>query len=295
MPSNYPGTLDVLTNPAPTDPLASVTVPHSTQHTNINDIIEAIQAKLGIGTSAPVAGSVFGDNGVGGSLWRQIANGDIATAAAIALSKLAPGSSGLLKSNGTAISAGNLLVNADVASNTISGDKITTSTLDAVKITPGTVRTEQIQDGGVFTADLADGAVTTAKLAARAATSYGFLPWTTGTSYGPGGVIYSGGGIGVGGLIPGASVIISIVNVAIYDSVLTAILNVGTSVDIVTALNLGNASATVAVANAVIPMTSALVHGATATSHTYYPLTYANAGTHGLYSTQLHTLIVLHR
>src|SRR5688572_18417672 len=55
MPSNYPGALDVLTNPLGTDQLSSPS--HSGQHTNANDALEAIEAELGIdpaGASATV-------------------------------------------------------------------------------------------------------------------------------------------------------------------------------------------------------------------------------------------------
>jgi hypothetical protein len=47
MATNYPGALDSLTNPTATDTLDSVTVPHASQHTDINDAVEAIEAELG--------------------------------------------------------------------------------------------------------------------------------------------------------------------------------------------------------------------------------------------------------
>lgn len=59
MASNYPGALDNLTNPAPTDTQA--TVSHAAQHANANDAIEAIQAELGVdpaGTAATVAARI---------------------------------------------------------------------------------------------------------------------------------------------------------------------------------------------------------------------------------------------
>ncbi len=58
MTTAYPGALDSLTNPTPTDKLNSATVRHTDQHANANDAIEAIQATLGInpqGASATVA------------------------------------------------------------------------------------------------------------------------------------------------------------------------------------------------------------------------------------------------
>ena len=58
MASSYPGGLDAFSNPAASDALDSVSVPHHTQHANANDAIEAIQAALGLnpqGGSATVA------------------------------------------------------------------------------------------------------------------------------------------------------------------------------------------------------------------------------------------------
>jgi hypothetical protein len=48
MATQYPNSLDVLINPTSTDTLSSVTVPHSDQHANANDAIEAIQTVLGV-------------------------------------------------------------------------------------------------------------------------------------------------------------------------------------------------------------------------------------------------------
>jgi hypothetical protein len=47
MATNYPSSLDSLTNPTATDTLDSATVPHASQHTDINDAVEAIEAELG--------------------------------------------------------------------------------------------------------------------------------------------------------------------------------------------------------------------------------------------------------
>jgi hypothetical protein len=48
MATSYPNGLDNFTNPTSEDKLDSATVPHSVQHTNANDAIEAIQAELGL-------------------------------------------------------------------------------------------------------------------------------------------------------------------------------------------------------------------------------------------------------
>lgn len=45
MATNYPGALDLLTNPLATDQMDNP--PHATQHADANDAIEAIQLELG--------------------------------------------------------------------------------------------------------------------------------------------------------------------------------------------------------------------------------------------------------
>lgn len=52
MPINFPVTLDDFTNPTPSDDLNTPAVLHSTQHANINDAVEALQAKVGVDSSA---------------------------------------------------------------------------------------------------------------------------------------------------------------------------------------------------------------------------------------------------
>jgi len=63
--TNFPTSLDALTNPSGTDSVA--TVSHSSQHTNANDAIEAIETKVGIGASTAVTNSVFAGTGAGTS------------------------------------------------------------------------------------------------------------------------------------------------------------------------------------------------------------------------------------
>lgn len=50
MATNFPTSLDSLTNPQSTDPLTSPS--HADQHANANDAIEALQVKVGINNSA---------------------------------------------------------------------------------------------------------------------------------------------------------------------------------------------------------------------------------------------------
>ena len=65
MASNFPTSLDALTNPAATDPVTSPS--HSAQHTNINDIAEAIEAKVGIDSSAVTTSHDYKLSGVTGT------------------------------------------------------------------------------------------------------------------------------------------------------------------------------------------------------------------------------------
>ncbi len=48
MPTSYPDALDAFVNPGASDNLDSITVPHATQHANINDAVEAVEAELGL-------------------------------------------------------------------------------------------------------------------------------------------------------------------------------------------------------------------------------------------------------
>ena len=50
MATNYPNSLDTLTNPSGTDSLSSPS--HAQQHSNANDAIEALEAKVGVTGSA---------------------------------------------------------------------------------------------------------------------------------------------------------------------------------------------------------------------------------------------------
>jgi len=52
MASNFPSSLDDFTNPTAQDSLNSDTVPHADQHANLNDAVEALQAKVGANSSA---------------------------------------------------------------------------------------------------------------------------------------------------------------------------------------------------------------------------------------------------
>src|SRR3990167_3196718 len=50
MATSYPTSLDSLTNPTATDPVTNPS--HATQHANANDALEALEAKVGVDSSA---------------------------------------------------------------------------------------------------------------------------------------------------------------------------------------------------------------------------------------------------
>lgn len=74
MASNYPGSLDSLTNPTAADTLNSATVPHADQHANANDAIEAIEATLGINPQGGSATVVARLNALDGTVSGKVAS-----------------------------------------------------------------------------------------------------------------------------------------------------------------------------------------------------------------------------
>lgn len=71
--ANFPVSLDNFTNPTITDNLNNPS--HFLQHADANDAIEALEAKVGIGTAtaaSATAGQVFMADGGGTSLWSTI-------------------------------------------------------------------------------------------------------------------------------------------------------------------------------------------------------------------------------
>lgn len=63
----YPTSLDALTNPVGTNTLDSPD--HATQHSNANDILEALESKVGLGAGTPTANTVLVGSGNGTATW----------------------------------------------------------------------------------------------------------------------------------------------------------------------------------------------------------------------------------
>jgi len=65
--ANYPTSLDSLTNPSAGD--TTTAVDHASQHATVNDIVEQLEAKLGITASTPTSGKLLRGTGAGSSEW----------------------------------------------------------------------------------------------------------------------------------------------------------------------------------------------------------------------------------
>lgn len=65
---NYPTSLDVLTNPVGTDDVSIVL--HAEQHATVNDIAEALEAKVGIGVTTPTTDTILCGTAAGTSVWK---------------------------------------------------------------------------------------------------------------------------------------------------------------------------------------------------------------------------------
>ena len=65
MTTSFPSGLDSFTNPTATDAMDSATVPHADQHADVNDAVEALQAKVGVDGSAVTSSLDYQLNAIG--------------------------------------------------------------------------------------------------------------------------------------------------------------------------------------------------------------------------------------
>jgi hypothetical protein len=158
MPSSFPAAYDALTNPTPTDPLASSTVPHATQHTNLNDIIEAIEAKLGLGAGGAVAGTVLKAGGIGVSTWGKVTAAELADNA-VTGGNLAPGSVTGAASGVSGHLALNTITGSNILNNSITPDKIQANSIGAGQIGIDTINQYNIAADAITSSELAANAV----------------------------------------------------------------------------------------------------------------------------------------
>jgi hypothetical protein len=86
---NFPTSLDSLANPGPGTYEDDVGFVHSDQHANANDILEALEGKLGIGASTPVVNQALIGTGTGASGWGLITASSSVVAGSIDTARLA--------------------------------------------------------------------------------------------------------------------------------------------------------------------------------------------------------------
>lgn len=94
--ANYPTSLDAFTNPTSVDSLSAPS--HSDQHANANDAIEALEAKVGIGTStagSATAGHVLVASSGGTTSWTTVGASAISTTGGSAGQYLSAGTAGV--------------------------------------------------------------------------------------------------------------------------------------------------------------------------------------------------------
>ena len=154
--TNFPTSLDSLTNPSGTDSVA--TVSHSGQHSNANDAIEVIEAKLGIGASTAVSGTVFVGDGTGTSRWSTYATTtNVSTTALESTNILANGSSTL--QNFTFVNAtGTSATTTNFFSTTASSSNAFTASFNGAGLSSCTGQNSLQWDSGVFSCVASSGA-----------------------------------------------------------------------------------------------------------------------------------------
>jgi hypothetical protein len=309
---NFPTSLDPLPNPGK---LASgMSFDHDAQHANANDILRALEAKLGIGASVPGASAaVLRRTAAGASAWgpiigadidpaaaipyskllltNSIVNADVAAAAAIAYSKLALTNSIVNADIAAAaaiayskLSLANSIVNADVAA----AAAIAYSKLSLAN----SITSNDITNRTIVAGDIAVSTLTATEHASRAITNYGGVNGACGTT-GPGWA-YTGLGVTITGLEPGQSLIYIAFSSAFYNGTAGAVCGAGIGID-TTAGPSWTVYAHEPAANYVLPYCVVGFHLATASGHSYYPLAYCNAGAMVGYGQGQLALVVLHR
>lgn len=155
---NYPTSLDVLTNPTTNDFLNSPN--HVQQHGDVNDIVEALEAKLGIGASVAATNKLLRGTGAGASAWDKDAPAGVIVGTTDAQT--------LTQKTLTSPTINTAIINnPTLNTNTISEFTAASGvTIDGVLLKDGLVQTP----GAVNTAALLDGNVTGSKLSTTAIT-----------------------------------------------------------------------------------------------------------------------------
>lgn len=124
--ANYPTSLDSFTNPSSVDSLSAPS--HSQQHSDANDAIEALEAKVGIGTAtagSATAGHVLVASAGGTTTWTTVGASAINTTGGSAGQYLSAGTAGVAQWATVTTTPTNIMAKA---SNTTNQTGITTVT-----------------------------------------------------------------------------------------------------------------------------------------------------------------------
>jgi hypothetical protein len=160
--SNFPTSLDSFVNPTTNDFLNSPN--HVSQHSDINDAVEALEAKLGISASTPASGKLLRGTGAGSSAWDK----DAPTGTIVGTTDTQTLTNKTLTSPtiNTAIINNPTLKTDTIAEYTAAAGV----TIDGLLIKDSKLATND----SVVTANVTDSAITPAKLLAGAGSSW---PW----------------------------------------------------------------------------------------------------------------------
>jgi len=150
----YPGTLDTLTNPSGTQYLDSPS--HSTQHSDLNDAIEALESKVGVGSGTPTVNKVMVGSGNGTATWSGTWNSATLGTPAITGGTVANSLVGTSTITGGTLSGAMLIGTVQHTGGTVTGAQLGTNT-----ITGGTATSTVLNSNTVGTPTITGGSWTT--------------------------------------------------------------------------------------------------------------------------------------
>lgn len=150
----YPGTLDTLTNPTSSQYFDSPS--HSGQHSDINDAVEAIETKIGVGSGTPTVNKIMVGSGNGTSTWSATWN-----AATLGTPSITGGTINNVILGTPSVSGGT--ITSLIGTSQITGGTVTGATLGTNSIIGGTINTVTVGTptvtGGTFTSGTFNSAI----------------------------------------------------------------------------------------------------------------------------------------
>lgn len=135
---NFPTSLDNFTNPLGTQTLDSPD--HAGQHSDANDALEALEAKIGVGAGTPTANKLLVGSGNGTATWNTTWNGGTIGTAAISASTI-----------GTSTITGGTINSAAMGTPTVTGGTFNSVTLGTPTVTSPVI--QGIVDGWTTSTD----------------------------------------------------------------------------------------------------------------------------------------------